>query len=444
MSEGNGNGNRNGAAPPMQFDLLFQDKMIRTLFKEPDFCCAMAPYLNSDVFDGKIRRWLAGTLLNHAQKHGCGASFDAVKIRLQKDLKIGRLRKNDAPEAEEAVLRLKRGVRDRSFVKEATFEFVKNQVARDVILNSIDHLKTQDHAAIQNEMSRYAAVDAAFLKGGMGQFYVRDVEQRVARRKDNMRNGVSSGTAIDSYMSTGGLWPKALGCFMGAWGSGKTSSLISISRAAIVESGAKVLYVTMELDEDAVCERFDAGFADVSLSDIGDDSEAVLGAVQELGTKHGEFLVVKEFPPKALDVPGLRAYMRRLESTGFYPNVLVVDSAELMKPSDASMSDSTYEEQGGIYVELRGLVMEKSLVAWTCSQLNREGVDRELATSKHAADSAKKAHTSDLIVVLNQTPKEKKAGIGRLYLDKNRKGPVGIEIPVSMDWSRARIYDRGA
>lgn len=428
----------------VEFDTAFQGRVLRTLYQDPNFCCAIAEYLDHRLFDGRVRRWLANVLLSHARRYGTGASLDAIRMRLRKDMQIGRLlHKENEGEAEAAILRLKKTVKDRSFVKDAIFEFVKNQVIRDAIIKSVDHLKIQDFESVDREVSRILNVNAA-RAGGVGQLYVRDLESRIERRKEAVEKGISTGTRVDEYTRAGGIWRKALGCVLGAYGSGKSSTLISFSRAAILESGAKVLYVTMELDEDMVCERFDAGFADVSLSDIIEEENVIRENVNDLGTKLGEFLVVKYFPPMSLTVSALRSHLLRLEGQiGFYPDLLVIDTCELMVPSAEVKKNDAYEDQGSVYVETRALLGERNLAGWTASQLNREGIGRGTATGKNVSDSIKKAHVCDLMLVLNQDDKEKKAMIGRIYLDKNRGGPAGFELPVAMDWSRARVVDRG-
>lgn len=428
-------------ARAFEYSAGFQNRMLRVLFQDPQFTCTIGLCLDPKLFDGRIRQWMASILMTHAKKHGVGASLDAVQIALRRDLHLRRLQPADEASADALILKLQRPVADRSFVKEEIFRFAKNQVVRDVIMHSLDHLDRLDFESIDREFSRVTEM-TALASGGLGHFYVRDVESRLeTRKKVYEKNGIPTGTRLDDFIKFGGLWPKSLGCVVGGYARGKTSSLVSMSRAAIIEGGKRVLYVTLdESDEAAICDRFDAGFIDVSLTDLANEDDLVRQTVEELGTKYGEFLVVKEFPPATLTVPLLRSYLRTLEMKAFYPDLIVVDYADYMLPTVTA--EKTYESQGNVYIELRGLLIEKNVAGWTAAQLNREGMRRDTADGSFVGESIKKPQVCDLMVVLNQTAQEKKAKIGRLWVDKNRGGPAQFELPVRMDWARQLLSDR--
>lgn len=428
-------------AKKADYSPAFQTKMIRVLFQDPDMATTVGVHLKPEYFDGKVRRWLAGAVLGYATRHGAAPTIDAMKIQLRRDLKAGILKEEDRDAAEASVLNLEKEVADRSFVKEEALRFAKNQVTKVGILNSVNFLQAGDFEAVDRELSKILEVSAAGL-GGLGHFYVRDLEKRLEGRKEGAAvEGFATGTKFDSFSKAGGIWPEALGVVVGRYGIGKSSCLVSFSRAAILESKAKVAYISLELPERQVGDKFDAGFADVGLNDLLEEEGEIQRTVTDIGTRFGEVLVVKSFPSNYLTTPMLRAYLRQLERKNFYPNLLVVDTVETMLPMNASRDQNTYHDQGNLYLEVRGLIGELKLACWTGAQLNRDGAERETATGTKISDSIKKLHVADISLIINQKPAEAKVKMARFWVDKNRDGPKDFEIKVRWDMARSMVYD---
>lgn len=430
------------SAAPIKFDYsrAFQARMLRTLVQDPDFACTTGVFLLPEHFEKRAHRWLAKKILGYAKKHGSGIGQDALDIELDRDLRIGTFPGEDKAEVLAFFAKLKNPIKDRSFIKEEVYRFVKNQVTRQAILSSLDHLEGHDFESIDKEFQRVLEVQES-LSGGLGQFFVRDVSERTSRRKSYEKNGVSTGLRIDDYLKPGGLPPKSLGCVVAPSGKGKSHVLVHLGKSGIIDSNAKVLHVTLELSEDSVLDRYDAAFAGVSISLLEKKRITVRDKVKELGATYGECLVVKEFPPASLTVPALRAYIRQLERMAFYPSLVLVDYADLMLPSHASRDRDAYEDMGNIYTELRRLSYEVNAPVWTASQTQRSALNKPIIDIDSISDSFKKAMIADLVICLSQTVEEKKAKVARFFLAKNRLGPDKLDLKVHLDWSRSTIKD---
>ena len=98
-----------------------------------------------------------------------------------------------------------------------------------------------------------------------------------------------------------------------------------------------------------------------------------------------------------------------------------------------SYSDSTYGEQGGIYIELRGMGGELGLPIWTASQTNRSAIDSEVIEADKIADSYAKVMNADFIMSISRKAKDKLNNTARFHVMKNRFGPDGITFPSKMD-----------
>ena len=125
-------------------------------------------------------------------------------------------------------------------------------------------------------------------------------------------------------------------------------------------------------------------------------------------------------PAYNLTVEQLDMELDRLDQQeGFIPDVVIVDYADIMTPSDRG---NDYRNQlDGIWKRLRGLAQKRKCVVFTASQSGRASIDKDAESKDIAEDIRKLAHITSMIS-LNQTTSEKKAGILRLKQLALREG----------------------
>lgn len=418
----------------------FERRMLRVLFADHEFAAAAGVHLGPEHFSTPALRWLAQKIVGFVREHGVGISKDALRIELERDVKVGRVFKANREQTKALVESVDAPVKDRTYVREELFRFIKNQTVDRAIRASLQHLDKQDFDSVDGELRKVIDLQTA-ADGGNGHFFVRDRKQRLKRRKDYKPNGVATGLFMDERLKHKGVPPKSLATIVTPSGGGKSGTCMFVAKSAVVESNARVLYVTTELSEEVVCDRLDSAFTGVSLNLLEKERKAVSRAVRDLGTKHGEFLVVKEFPPATLTPSKLRAYIRQLERVAFYPTIVIVDSADDMIPNseDRGRDRDGYEDYGAVWRGLRKLSYEILAPVVTVSQTSRGALHKEHVDWDDIADSAKKVMVSDLVVILQQTKKEYNDKVGRFYVAKNRFGTAKWEWRVRIDWARTDI-----
>ena len=213
-----------------------------------------------------------------------------------------------------------------------------------------------------------------------------------------------------------------------------TNFLINLACSAVLD-GVPTLYVTLELDEETILTRMDARFTGVSLKNLKSDKHEVEAAWKKIHQHVSKNLVVKEFPPGATTVAMLKQHIRKLEREGFYPKLIVIDYADLLKPR-IEFADSSYETQGQVYIDILGMLAELKMVGWTATQGNRKSMDKDTAGDvdlSMMADSVKKAFLAYVVLGIAQSAKEKKMKKGRVVLLKNRNGPSDRELKVAIE-----------
>lgn len=420
------------------YDASFQRKMIRVLYQDQDFVTTTAAHLKHDVFDSPAHRWLAKTMVTFANKHGSGISIDGLTLERDRAVKMKTLKLDHAMKVDSLIKSIDRPVKDRSFVKEELFRFIKHQAINSAMRASLDHLDKLDFEAIDQEWARVLDVKQE-LDGGLGHNFVGSVGERTKRRSKFEKNGISTGTQLDEHMKPGGLPPRALGVVLAPSGKGKSHILVHIGKSAVVESNAKVLHITTELSEEMIADRYDAAFTGIAIQRLEEQRKQVRGKVRELGQQYGDFLRIKEFAPATLTARALAAFVRQLERVAFYPTLIIIDSADDMIPFSASRDHNAYDDYGMVYRELRKLAFDLNVPIWTASQTNKDALNKEFVDWNSVADSSKKIMVADAVVILLQTLAEKKQKAARLFFAKNRFGGDKFDVKVGLDWSRSTI-----
>ncbi len=416
------------------YDQMFQTKIARVLFQDTDFALTLSPHFPPKLFESSVYRWIVKTIFAHGEKYGATPSVGTLINYAEKSVDSGRIRKDEIGAFTRALNRLNKPVPDKTYVKDEVFGFIKAMKLKESVLQAAEFFEQNEPEKADEVLTKYLTFKEA--PDGLGKFYIGDVVKRLKRRKNYQKNGIPTDTPLDNFLNPGGIPPKQLGCVIAPPGRGKTLALVHFGRAAVLHN-CQVLYVSLELGEEVIEDRFDAAFSNFYLGQLHTKNSEVFKVVKSLKKKFNEALVIKEFLPASLTVAKLRSYLRQLERNAFYPDMICIDYADLMLPS--RHYDDAYDELGLIYQELRALAKELNIVIWTASQGNRGSVAAKVVDLSAMADSFKKAAICDVAIGLSQTPKEKRQRRARLYLAKNRNGSSDIEVEIKISPGKQRL-----
>lgn len=110
----------------------------------------------------------------------------------------------------------------------------------------------------------------------------------------------------------------------------------------------------------------------------------------------GSFRIYAE-PAYSLTVEGLENKLDDLAYEGFYPDVVIIDYADIMAPSEKSQD---YRQQiDGIWKRLRALAQKRKCVVFTASQTNREALSKEVEAENIAEDVRKISHVTSMVSI---------------------------------------------
>ena len=201
--------------------------------------------------------------------------------------------------------------------------------------------------------------------------------------------------------------------------------------AAAIKAGKTVVHYSMELSEKYVGNRYDTVLTQIPSADLVDKKDEVRDKISKLKGK----LLIKYFPPKSVSSNKIRTHIDKMISSGNRPDLIIIDYADLML-SHSNKTESTYAEQGGIYIDLRGMGGELGIPIWTASQSTRSAINEEVIEADKIADSYAKVMNADFIMSLSRKSKDKLSNTARMHVMKNRFGQDGITFPCKMDTNR--------
>lgn len=232
--------------------------------------------------------------------------------------------------------------------------------------------------------------------------------------------------------------------FMALPNRGKTWYLINLAKQSLM-IGKTVLHLTLEMSETKIAQRYiqsmlgvskrddpvsvarfrtdsDGKFLDFDIEDFKpklsfNHPNARSKLTKALKKRRGRGkLIIRQFPSGQLTVKELANYLDCLESRAIKPDLILVDYADLMSVSSGNLR----VDLGRLYVELRGVAVERNVAIATATQANRSAESAKLLTREHLAEDFSKVATVDTMITYSQTQAESDLGLARLYVDKAR------------------------
>jgi hypothetical protein len=258
---------------------------------------------------------------------------------------------------------------------------------------------------------------------------------------------------------------------IGIAGSGKSFFLLNLAKHAIMQR-LKCCYVTLELSEEKVSQRFYQSFFGISKRDSNqiitnidvDELGRIVGFKRKEVSPRGALsdpkikdwlkdklldwgdlfrshLIIKQFPDGTLTINQLKAYLDNLETHyNFIPDILIVDYADKMKLN----KDELRHQLSKIYVDLRGIGVERNMAVATASQANRAGKSSKKIDSDNVAEAWDKIAIADNVITYTQTNSEKQLGLARLYCSKVRSEADGMTVLISQNYGLGQFCLKSA
>ena len=224
--------------------------------------------------------------------------------------------------------------------------------------------------------------------------------------------------------------------------SGKSLFLQNIS-LNWTEAGKNVVYISLELSESLIDQRFFAMVSKRGTKAIFKDIDETAFEVAVTGKKSGKLYIKRMKEGSCTN--DIRAYLKEFEiKTGIKPDAVVLDYLDLLHPNNRTIDVSNlFVKDKYTSEEFRGLLEEFEFLSCTASQLNRSSVEVDgQFTQAHIAGGISKINTADNAFGIHTNAMMKENGEYECLVLKGRTSDaVGHTIKFSYNVKTMRIGD---
>jgi len=412
-----------------KFGKSFQEKLVKTILFDRNFANQMEEVLDISYLELKYLQVFVDLLFQHKQNYP-HPTYEAMVsvVRTQTEDYSDSIIK----QVIDFLARLKSnsiGDDDDEYVKAKSLDFCKKQKLKEAILKSVDLLQSQSFDQIQKVIN-----DAMNLgtDNNQGHDWHKDVLDRFEMTR---RNPISTYWDEIDNITKGGLGKRELGVVVAPTGVGKSMALVHLGAMAVVK-GKTVVHYTLELADTVVGQRYDSCITGIDLKDLMSMKDTIVEAVQLIPGR----LIIKEYPTKSASTRTISAHLEKLKQRGMEADMIIVDYADLLKPTSTGFkSQELRHSLGNIYEELRAIGQTRDIPVWTASQTNRSGLNAEVITMESISEAFNKCFVADFICTISRTIEDKTENKGRMFVAKNRNGIDGIVYPMEFDTSRVHL-----
>lgn len=219
----------------------------------------------------------------------------------------------------------------------------------------------------------------------------------------------------------GGLGRGELGMVVADTGRGKSTYLVNMGAAALMQHLPVYHILVTELVNIDMLLRYTARLTGVACDDIANERnvDEYNKAMAEVISTYSPHLRSRRVPP-GTTVSTVRSLVSRyVHINGHAPALLLIDDTDdLVSRHHAS---DGYDELGHVYAELKDLAHDFDMAIWADSQTNRSAGTTANIKLQHVGDSYKKPRKADVVVTLNQNDDELEQELMRINIVKARR-----------------------
>jgi len=243
-------------------------------------------------------------------------------------------------------------------------------------------------------------------------------------------------------ITNGGIKSKTLNLFVGATGGCKSLTLCHCA-ASFLMSGKNVLYLTLEMSENAIAERIDANLLDINIHNLKYLSRnQYKQKFNEAVRRTSGNLVIKEFPTGGAHANNFRFLMKDLKrKKGFVADVVIVDYLTICNSYKSNVEG--WAKGKAVAEELRGLAVVEDVPILSAVQLNRSGASSSEPTLTDIGESYGIAQTGDLALCLVSNDELEAVDQIMVIQLKNRYNSVSSpkKFRFGIDKSKMKLYN---
>jgi len=321
-----------------------------------------------------------------------------------------------------------------------TEKFCKHKALEKAVLKAADYLEIGDGGKIQEVINEALLVT---LNRNLGLRYFEDPEARLKRM---LESPPVIPTGIDSLdeLLFGGYSRKELLLVSANSGGGKSITLSNLGFNAL-HLGYNILYVSLELSEDIVAQRFDTMITGVSRKNWQSEiSKIITGVRRESEDPNMGVLDIIQMR-SGTNSNNIRSYLNEFcTHHNQMPDVIILDYVDKMSPNQKNFNSSdVWSKDKYCSEQLRDIGVDHNAAMLTASQLNREAIKTGNHDHSHIAGGISKINECDIYWSIRMDDAMRAQGLCDFKLQKTRNSDgVGNTVNLTRDPIHLRILDK--
>ena len=424
----------------MQSEELF----LASLIHNEEYMRVVLPHLKEEYFPESYEKVVFGEIYRYVNKFNATPTVEALTIALNDRQGLSEDQYKNAAE-------LIAGFKDYTpqkvgFLVEETEKWCQERALYNALMRSIKITNDPKAGSKQEIPDILSEALRVSFDTKIGHDFINDHESRYDFYH-NVEHRISSGLDFIDKVTNGGFPKKTLNVFLAGTNVGKTLIMCSLAANALM-AGKNVLYITMEMAEEAIAQRVDQNLLDMTLEDLMkiDRDEYETKFQRKIAKKFQGRLIIKEYPTASAHVGHFRHVIKELRvKKNFEPDIIFVDYLGIMASQRVRLGGTvnSYNYVKYIAEELRGLAKEFEVPIVTGAQTNRGGQSETDLDLDDTAESMGLPHTADFMLAIVET--EELAEMNQFlckqlknrYRDKNKNR----RFVIGVDKDRQRLYD---
>jgi len=408
---------------------IYEYKVLKAFLLDEKFAEIWVPHLQKEYFTNPILSAICEIILKYYHKYQKMPSFEVLVNEKSKKIPEDLYKK-------EITNLIEVDITDLEYTEDLFIKFCKKQMMKKVLLQASTYLEEGRFDELEEKVKNVVMLGEEWRDIGL--VYFSDYTRLTKREERSLEFVPTLIKKLDEFLD-GGAWCKTINVLLGGTGIGKTTMLINLCKAAVLQQ-LNCVYYTFELSSEKIALRFDSSFLGKTKHEVLSHfrkSEEALKKIYEQRVA-GANLIIKEYPTGSASVDDLRTHLFMLKKRGINVGAVFVDYAEIMRVKN--VNDEFRFRMKSIYEGLRGLASEFNVPVWTAHQTTREALEKADVSLKDVSEAHWVSNVSDVIIAICQTPEERSMGIFRLRILKNRESSLpDKDVIITVDYPKMLI-----
>jgi replicative DNA helicase len=306
--------NINQEIPDRFYDFTheYQQDILGMLISDRTFLIQSIELIKPKYFLSETHRAICASLFEYFKNYSQLPTRKVLVNSLKE--KFGEDYWDHVAELEYIVSGFQPGVDSREQCLDKITQFAKVRALEQAIVQALPLMKKKDTNEKEwkkiTELFNNALITDRNFDIGLDYFTtLNDRFNRMEEQDQKKEVFITGFDGLDQGLTMGGLGRGEIGSFMAMPGAGKSWMLVKVAVRNIVR-GKKVLFISLEMDQDKIAKRFDTIFALCGMTDLWKDKDNIIPKINSVVDDETDKsrLVVKQFPAGAADVNTLRLF----------------------------------------------------------------------------------------------------------------------------------------